>query len=78
MASITWLFLFAVLSACPFSLVAAGGLFGNDGAEVESDNNRLQRPEDVLAESGKMWIVTFSGVNKKVNAELVICSISKY
>lgn len=57
------------------SLVSAGGLFGNDGAEVEGDSNRVQRPEDLLAESGKVWIVTVKGINEEVITMMVTCSI---
>jgi hypothetical protein len=57
------------------SLVSAGGLFGNDGAEVEGDSNRVQRPEDLLAESGKVWIVTVKGINEEVSTKVVTCSI---
>jgi hypothetical protein len=77
MASIKLLLIKVLLFIHLVSLVSAGGLFGSDGAEVESDSNRVQRPEDLLAESGKVWIVSVKGINEEVNTTIVTYGMFK-
>jgi len=77
MACINLLLIKVLLYIHLASLVSAGGLFGSDGAEVEGDSNRVQRPEDLLAESGKVWIVSVKGNNEEVNTMIDICGMFK-